>query len=250
MDDNRLKKRRKLNRFMTTTMSPRDWLKTGLICFLAFVIGLYVHTAVLVFKPWERFQTPSLTREYALWEEPHNTTALLVDWGNLDASRVATGLDIVFRAHLRKHLRMSCICFHHLNMKKAPRINLCAVRTPRILMGNVEIVGHSGNDMEGILYEEYSVTCAQKPNHVVRYSSVVVKWIDPVRNSSMVQVFDGDTAACLQLAVDEMSPHDNHCQRVTSPHRLKPAQLEMPKLPTMPENDYTLDPIEEETIKD
>lgn len=113
-------------------------------------------------------------------------------------------------ASLRHYLHeryQPCVCMHHLSVAP-PLWPVCAV--PHLpLMVNPKLKGR-GNETDE--RNELSVACPGQLRRRLRYRSIILEWQDlGPDGETMWAFFEGATAACLQLALDEMTLGNKIC---------------------------------------
>lgn len=130
---------------------------------------------------------------YPRWHEPHETRAHPFAW-TADDRRV---LDTLRRA-FAEHAQAPCLCMHHLQVAQHTRVRaVCAVGS--VVMVNPQMHG-SGATRDR--WRQHSALCGDVESE--RYRTVYMQWDDPEARDAHRMRLDGETAACMQLALEEM----------------------------------------------
>jgi len=142
---------------------------------------------------------------YPLRTQQHDTTSIAFDVHAHYAMPLASTLHASFAHHLQSGV-YSCLCMHHLRVPSDQQYALCAVGTHADLMANPRIIGTSN---ETARMTETSLSCTEGSVRV-RHLSVVVAWQCPRTRQHLHARYEGTTAVCLQIALDELKGKE-HC---------------------------------------
>lgn len=172
----------------------------GIVILVLFVVGA-------IWFYFARIQDPPSLR---IWRSTHVTLSLPVKVPGPYAEELVWQLQSSMRTHLDYY---PCVCMHHLTGVVFPPYQVCSVASatgaPPLMMVNPRLKGR-GNETD--TYWERSVACEGPGVRRERYRTVLVEWWD-VRGGGqdMFARFDGETAWCLQRALDEMTLGDKMC---------------------------------------
>jgi hypothetical protein len=196
--------------------NPPTGLKTlGALLVVLFIVAAIV--AVIGYTTWSQGrQKQDAHPPIRLWTEHHTTLSAPLrvnDVEFLPAMEHALGHYL-----LTSPRTFPCLCMHHLR-RLPPTYQVCGVVSPSsmegaemLLLVNPHLRGR-GNETD--YYTERSVSCPDgETQRRQRYRTIILEWLDV--GSATVQTtwarFEGPTAACLQLALDEMVLGDKHCR--------------------------------------
>jgi hypothetical protein len=190
--------------------NPPTGLKTlGALLVVLFIVAAIV--AVIGYTTWS--QGRQKQDPIRLWTEQHATFSAplrMNDHESLPAMEHALGHYL-----LTSPRTFPCLCMHHLR-RLPPVYQVCGVASSEgaamLLLVNPHLRGR-GNETD--YYTERSVSCPDgETQRRQRYRTIILEWVDV--GSATVQTtwarFEGPTAACLQLALDEMVLGDKHCR--------------------------------------
>ena len=130
---------------------------------------------------------------YPRWHELHDTRAHPFAW-SADDRRV---LDTLRRA-FAEHAHAPCVCMHHLQIAQHTRVrSVCAVDAS--VMINPRLSG-SGSIRDH--WRQHSVSCGEVESDRLR--TIYLQWEDGESKDTHQMRLDGEKAACMQLALEEM----------------------------------------------
>lgn len=200
-------------------LDEEDNPPTGLKTLAALLVVLFIVAAIVAvigYTTWSQGRQKQDTPPpppIRLWTEQHATFSAplrMNDHEFLPAMEHALGHYL-----LTSPRTFPCLCMHHLR-RLPPTYQVCGVVSSEgaemLLLVNPHLQGR-GNETD--YYIERSVSCPDgETQRRQRYRTIILEWVDI--GSATVQTtwarFEGPTAACLQLALDEMVLGDKHCR--------------------------------------
>lgn len=181
-------------------------------CSLCGVLGVVTLVLFLLGAIWfyfARIRDPLPPPSLRIWRSTHVTTSVPVKVPGPHAEELVWLMQSSMRTHLDYY---PCVCMHHLTGVVFPPYQVCSVASATdvpLMMINPRLKGR-GNETD--TYWERSVACEGPGVRRERYRTVLLEWWD-VRcgGQDMFARFDGETAWCLQRALDEMTLGEKMC---------------------------------------
>lgn len=150
----------------------------------------------------------------AVWTEPRHVVSIPMDFDNWEDRRALSQVIPTLELHAPAH---TCICMHHLEISRevTPR-HVCALSLAAghsLVMVNPIIRGAS---KDAHMYRQWSVACPRVLERA-RAQSIHVEWTDWKTHTQHWARIDNLAAACVELAVEEMTGQVECNDTFTSP---------------------------------
>lgn len=211
-----------------------DRLRTlGFLLLFLLLVASFIG-CITYFVLYQPNRTHHSTTKSQLWTHRHSTLSVPLNpnmsggGGNRNWKIMAANVEDALKEHLlARPLYAPCLCMHHLqypwaspgdsfalDLLAGSLYQICAITQQQrdgdaiLLLANPQLKGR-GNESDW--YTEHSVSCSSTSQRKERFRTILLEWLDPSSSQMMWARFDGPTAACLQLAMDEMTLDEKHC---------------------------------------
>lgn len=195
--------------------SDPDWDPSccGLLWRMLGIIGLIFVIAAVLMTYKESVAAPHGLRgpPAPLWLTTHDTRSAPLDVHSAMARSLVAYLDEALGTLLNP-LHYPCLCMHHVNAGAVSNqlYQVCSTTQIAGPLVNPTLVGR-GNETD--YWSESSAACQtlERGQRRARYRTIWLHWHDVPTGQQMFGRFDGAVAACLQLAMDEMTLGNKVC---------------------------------------
>lgn len=171
---------------------------------IALALALLCAAWAVAWRPVQRVAPP-------LWLTTHDTRSTPLDVHGAVARPLVSYLDDAFSTLLDKQ-HYPCLCMHHIMAGAVSNTmyQVCGTVDIHGPLVNPTLVGR-GNETDHWLESSPACQTLERGQRRARYRTIWLQWHDVPTGQQMFGRFDGAVAACMQLAMDEMSLGNKLC---------------------------------------
>ena len=171
---------------------------------IALALALLCAAVAVAWKPTSQPPPP-------LWLTTHDTRSAPLDVHGPLARPLTSYLDKALDALLDKQ-HYPCLCMHHImaGAMSNTLYQVCSTVDIRGPLVNPTLVGR-GNETDHWTESSSACQTLERGQRRARYRTIWLQWHDVSTGQQMFGRFDGAVAACMQLAMDEMTLGNKVC---------------------------------------